>query len=89
MESGFGYEFNPQGKDVTGNYGLPVAEKTFADRMKAAGYATGLFGKWHLGYKPQFHPQRRGFDEFVGFLRAQHEYLTNGGIDPIMRGASG
>jgi arylsulfatase A-like enzyme len=82
----FGYETNPQGKDVTGNVGLPVAETTLADRMKAAGYATGLFGKWHLGYKPQFHPQRRGFDEFVGFLRAQHDYFKNAGLDPIMRG---
>jgi arylsulfatase A-like enzyme len=82
----FGYEFNPQGQDVIGKYGLPVTEKTFAERMKAAGYVTGLFGKWHLGYKAQFHPQRRGFDEYVGFLRAQHDYFKNTVIDPITRG---
>ena len=82
----FGYESNPQGKDVNGNFGLSTAEKTFADRMKAAGYVTGLFGKWHLGYKPQFAPMNRGFDDFLGFLRAQHDYVRNTGIDPICHG---
>jgi arylsulfatase A-like enzyme len=47
---------------------MPVSEATLADRLKAAGYATGLVGKWHLGSQPQFHPQKRGFDEFYGFL---------------------
>ena len=39
-----------------------------ADVLKQAGYVTGMFGKWHLGTQPQFHPQARGFDEFYGFL---------------------
>src|SRR3954463_10879201 len=54
----FGHEFNPTTKDT----GLPLTEKTIANRLKAAGYATGLVGKWHLGSLPAMHPQRRGFD---------------------------
>lgn len=42
----FGYEFNPDGLP---DYGLPLIEATMADRLKAAGYRTALFGKWHLG----------------------------------------
>ncbi len=71
----FGHEFNPAG----GN-GLPLSETTIADRLKAAGYATGLVGKWHLGGLPRFHPQRRGFDEFYGFLGGAHDYFRPEGI---------
>jgi len=42
--------------------------------LKQAGYATGLFGKWHLGYDPKNLPNARGFDEFVGFLGGAHPY---------------
>ena len=34
--------------------------------LKAAGYATGAFGKWHLGYKDEFNPLHHGFDEYFG-----------------------
>jgi arylsulfatase A-like enzyme len=44
--------------------GLPLAESTLADKLKSLGYITGLVGKWHLGAAPQFHPLKRGFDEF-------------------------
>jgi arylsulfatase A-like enzyme len=67
----FGHEFNPGG----GKAGLPTTEITFADRFKAAGYATGLVGKWHLGSAPEFHPQKRGFNEFYGFLGGAHSYF--------------
>ena len=43
-------------------------ETTMADRLKAAGYRTAVFGKWHLGSADKFHPLERGFDEFFGFL---------------------
>jgi arylsulfatase A-like enzyme len=43
--------------------------------LKKAGYATGMFGKWHLGYEPANLPNTRGFDEFVGFLGGAHPYL--------------
>jgi arylsulfatase A-like enzyme len=71
----FGHEFNPGGKD-----GLPLSEHTIADRLKAAGYATGLVGKWHLGSLAQFHPQKRGFQEFYGFLGGAHDYFRSAGI---------
>ena len=42
--------------------------------LKQAGYATGIFGKWHLGYDADNVPTARGFDEFVGFLGGAHPY---------------
>lgn len=48
--------------------GLPLTEKTIGDRMKAAGYRTGIIGKWHLGAAYPYHPNSRGFDYFYGFL---------------------
>ena len=48
--------------------GLPVAETSIARMLKDSGYATALFGKWHLGYKKEFGPNAHGFDEFFGFL---------------------
>lgn len=74
----FGYDNNLD--DATPGFdpefaGLNVKEKTIADRLKAAGYVTGLIGKWHLGTRPQFHPLKRGFDEFWGFLGGGHSYF--------------
>ena len=51
-----------------------------AERLKAAGYTTGLVGKWHLGTSEQHHPQSRGFDEFFGFLGGSHSYFPTQGI---------
>ena len=73
----FGHEFNPGGGD---EQGLPLSEQTLADRLKAAGYRTGLVGKWHLGSLPELHPQQRGFDEFFGFLGGAHSYFETAGI---------
>jgi arylsulfatase A-like enzyme len=46
--------------------------------LKNAGYATGMFGKWHLGEDPKNVPNARGFDEFVGFLGGAHPYWIRG-----------
>ncbi len=46
--------------------GLNPSETTIAETLKQAGYATGIFGKWHLGDQPEFLPTRQGFDEFFG-----------------------
>jgi arylsulfatase A-like enzyme len=52
--------------------------------LKAAGYATGIFGKWHLGYESPNLPSERGFDEFVGFLSGAHPYTARRG-SPILK----
>jgi len=84
----FGHEFNPgPARYAAANFGLPLEETTLADRLKRLGYATGMFGKWHLGYKPEFHPLKRGFDEFLGFLGGAHSYIDNEDVaNPVMRG---
>jgi len=50
----------------TGQERLNLDEKTIADAFKAAGYATGAFGKWHNGSQWPYHPMARGFDEYFG-----------------------
>ncbi|WP_250846970.1 sulfatase-like hydrolase/transferase [Aquisphaera insulae] len=83
----FGHEFNPgqQAEEAGSNaFGLPLSESTIADRLKAAGYDTGLVGKWHLGNAPEYRPNRRGFDEFFGFLGGAHPYIPGQGA-PIYR----
>ncbi|MBA4188870.1 MAG: sulfatase [Planctomycetaceae bacterium] len=72
----FGHEFNTGGAGG----GLPVTESTLADHLKIGGYTTGLVGKWHLGDRPVMHPQKRGFDDFFGFLAGAHSYTAPGGI---------
>jgi arylsulfatase A-like enzyme len=81
----FGHEFNlsPQ----TERFGLPLGETTLADRMKAAGYATAVIGKWHLGTEPRYHPSARGFDEFFGFLKGAHSYVPDS-PEPLFRGTT-
>ncbi|HWQ90950.1 MAG TPA: sulfatase-like hydrolase/transferase, partial [Clostridia bacterium] len=71
----FGHEFNPSAPGA----GLPLSETTLADRLKTAGYVTGLVGKWHLGNADGMHPQKRGFDEFFGFLGGAHSYVESAG----------
>jgi len=51
----------------TGGERLNLAEQTIGDTFKAAGYATGAFGKWHNGTQYPYHPNARGFDEYYGF----------------------
>ncbi len=50
----------------TGLERLDLDERTIADAYKAAGYATGAFGKWHNGSQWPYHPMARGFDEYFG-----------------------
>ena len=72
----FGFEFNPIGaRNEDPKIGLPVGERTIADDLRDAGYATSLVGKWHLGGTAKFHPQRRGFDEFYGFMHEGHYFV--------------
>ncbi len=50
----------------TGQERLDLDERTIADAFKAAGFATGAFGKWHNGSQWPYHPMARGFDEYFG-----------------------
>ncbi len=67
---------------------LALGEVTVGDLLGSSGYATGLIGKWHLGaMEPQYHPNARGFDEFVGFRGGWSDYWqwrldVNGTIRP-------
>ncbi len=58
----FGFEANWPAS-LSGKAGLPVSERTIADRLKTAGYVTGMIGKWHLGESEAMRPYNRGFDE--------------------------
>lgn len=57
--------------------GLPVNGRSLPALLRANGYATGLVGKWHLGFKPEFGPNAHGFDEFFGFLCGAVDYYTH------------
>lgn len=63
----FGHEWNEGGPTGLNNgFGLPVEQRTIADRLRELGYATAAVGKWHLGGGPKFIATARGFDEFYG-----------------------
>jgi arylsulfatase A-like enzyme len=75
-QSRFGYDFNPIGADNEDpDAGLPRSERTLAEHLQHSGYATALIGKWHLGGTAHYHPIRRGFDEFFGFLHEGHYFV--------------
>jgi len=85
IEFAFGYQVE-QMKKVKGEWGpepdmhglgLPLGEVTVADRMREAGYVTGAFGKWHLGFKDEYNPLKRGFDEFFGELLGHVDYYRH------------
>ncbi len=84
----YGHEFNPgPAGNADPEFGLPLTETTLPARLKALGYTTGMVGKWHLGFEPKFHPMKRGFDEYFGFLGGAHSYLENSeGRNMVMRG---
>ncbi|GGH73552.1 sulfatase-like hydrolase/transferase [Pullulanibacillus pueri] len=73
-----------------GTEGLPTSQITLAKRLKEEGYATGLFGKWHLGVTPENSPNAHGFDEFFGFLAGCVDYYSHifywqqaNGVNPV------
>jgi len=64
--------------------GMALEEVTFAEVLKRSGYATGIFGKWHVGYSVEFNPARQGFDEFIGYVSGNvdyHSHIDQAGFD--------
>lgn len=61
--------------------GLDPSHPTLSSLLKEAGYTNGLFGKWHLGLDPAFHPSRHGFHEFFGPLSGVVDYASH--QDPL------
>ena len=57
--------------------GLTPAVPSLAMRMKSAGYATALIGKWHLGELPQHSPNKNGFEYFFGFHAGAADYVSH------------
>lgn len=76
-----GHDANPRG-----DFGLDPGETTIAQRMKAAGYVTGITGKWHLGEQKAQMPLARGFDEFFGILPHGIAAEKKGSGVPVYRG---
>lgn len=70
---GFGFEANLPNNT---NLGLDTLIPTIAKVLKNGGYKTFGIGKWHLGYDAQFHPNKRGFDEFYGLLGGSRSYYA-------------
>lgn len=56
---------------------LPLDRAVIAQQLKAAGYATGIFGKWHIGQDGDYHPAKRGFDEAVVTMGKHFNFITS------------
>ncbi len=83
----FGFEHNsgPE-RFADPNFGQPREVPTLAEKLKGADYATGMIGKWHIGFKEGLRPHERGFDYHYGFLSGAHTYLSGReDNDPIVR----
>ena len=71
----FGYTRNILLAPKDSLMGLPLSEQTLPDVLRKANYKTKAIGKWHLGAHESLVPERRGFDEFFGFLIGGHRYF--------------
>ena len=60
---------------------LPLDRDIFAKQLKSAGYATGMFGKWHIGQKGEYHPSKRGFDEAIVSMGQHFDFETDPNTD--------
>ena len=57
--------------------GLPAKQVVLPSALKPVGYSCGLFGKWHLGYEPQFNPMAHGWDDFFGYMGGNVHYFNH------------
>ena len=72
----FGFEHNSgPSRYASPKFGVPRTVPTLAEKLKTAGYATAMVGKWHIGFREGLRPHERGFDYHYGFLSGAHPYL--------------
>jgi arylsulfatase A-like enzyme len=64
-------------------HGISDDEMTMAEMLKAAGYATGCYGKWHLGHHEQFLPLQHGFDDYLGLPYSNDMWPVNYDGTPV------
>lgn len=65
----------------TSKVGIHADEVLLPELLQQRGYATGIFGKWHLGHRPEFSPLRNGFGEFLGIPYSN----DNGPLHPVVK----
>ncbi|MDB2380260.1 sulfatase [Luminiphilus sp.] len=66
--------------------GIPHAEVTLAEALKATGYRTGILGKWHLGDAPEFFPTRHGFDYWFGIPYSNDmQFVRRPGVEDLFK----
>jgi arylsulfatase A-like enzyme len=86
----YGHKYTPEEYAVSPEMtrGLDVREKTLGDVLRAAGYRTGMVGKWDMGQAKRFLPLQRGFDVFFGHGNNGIDYYTHEryGIPSLFRG---
>ncbi len=81
MENGMWRGPGSQQPGESGYRGINPGITLLPEHLQRSGYATGIFGKWHLGHHPANTPNARGFDTFYGFLGGAHSYNLGPG-DP-------
>jgi uncharacterized sulfatase len=81
-------DYIPYGNPVHAGNGLPAGTPTIASLLKGAGYATGLVGKWHIGYGETYYPTRFGFDNAEGYryIAPGKEFENTGQIPYLVDG---
>jgi arylsulfatase A-like enzyme len=84
----YGFEHNsgPE-RFASPEFGMPREIPSLAEKLKTAGYATGMIGKWHIGFKEGLRPHERGFDSHYGFLSGARSFYPDSPreTDPIIR----
>lgn len=73
----FGRRFEAALSGTRKDPGLPLEAVTMAEVLHDQGYATGCFGKWHLGYEKPWLPTKQGFDEFRGLVSGDGDFHTH------------
>jgi arylsulfatase A-like enzyme len=71
----FGFTTNPTIDPNNIKAGLPLDEEMISEALQKVNYNSAIIGKWHMGTHPVFHPLKRGWDYFFGFLSGGHNYF--------------